>query len=359
MSKLDWSRKDLKDSDLLVKLYDVRRDSQYEVLDLSYNKLTSLPDLRTFRQFDNLKELYLQRNKISDIDFSLIPPTVRRLDLSHNELTSVGDWSCTKLKYLHVISNKITHVDWGNLPPALIWLDLKKNQLTTVGDLSQYTQLSVLSVAENCISHINWRNLPSALTQLDLCSNKLTKVGDVSQCTRLRKLNVGNNQINHTEWRNLPPALTRLDLRNNQLTTVEDVSQCTGLSELSVQNNEINEIDWRNLPPALTWLNLCNNKFTTVDLMHCTQLVWLDLSVNPGLHSILSLPNKHIDFVGSPNVKVLGRKCFHENTYKMLIGECRPYGWKLEQPPIEVLLQGLEAVLEYYKLESIRTTHTR
>ena len=248
---------------------------KYEKLNLSWNYLTSLPDLRTFRQFDNLKELNLQSNNLRDIDFSLIPPTVTRLDLSENKLTRVGSLiHCTELKYLFVSSNQLTDVD----------------------------------------------------------------------------------------WRNLPPALTELDFDSNQLTTVGDVSQCTRLSELWVQYNHITHIQWRNLPPALTWLDLGNNQLTTVDVIHCTQLERLDLSDNPSLHSIESLPNKHIDyFLISESVKVLGRKCFHENNYNMLREKfgSRWSGLKLEQPPVEVLLQGLEAVLEYYTEKSIRTTHTR
>ena len=227
MSKLYWSNKGLKDSDLLKKLYDVRNDLQYKVLNLFWNNLTSLPDLRTFRQFDNLKVLNLWDNNLRDIDFSLIPPTVTRLYLSENKLTRVG---------------------------SLI--------------------------------------------------------------------------------------------------------HCTELEYLSVSYNQLTDVDWRNLPPALTWLHLGNNQLTTVDLIHFTQLEWLDLRGNPTLHTIESLPNKHIDyFLISESVKVLGRKCFHENNYNRLRGMCRRL--ELEQPPVEVLLQGLEAVLEYYKEESIRTTHTR
>ena len=275
MSKLYWSEKGLKDSDLLKKLYDVRNDEKYEKLYLGWNNLTSLPDLRTFRQFDNLKELELWSNNLRDFDFSLIPPTV---------------------------------------------------------------------------------------TWLVLSMNNLTRVGSLRHCTELEYLSVSYNQLTDVDWRNLPPALTGLYLGNNQLTTVGDVSQCTRLSVLGVQRNHITHIEWRNLPPALTRLHLGNNQLTTVDLIHCTQLEWLDLRDNPTLHTIESLPNKHIDnFYISESVKVLGRKCFHENNYSVLKWKCESqyYGWKLEQPPVEVLLQGLEAVLEYYKEESIRTTHTR
>ena len=273
MDVLNWGDKGLKDSDVLKKLYDVRRDVKYETLYLSWNKLTSLPDLRTFRQFDNLKELNLWNNNLRDIDFSLISPTVTRLNLS---------------------------------------------------------------------------------------VNKLTRVGSLIHCTELEYLNVSVNQLTDVDWRNLPPALTRLYLYNNQLTTVGDVTKCTRLSVLRVDDNRITHIEWRNLPPSLTWLDLRNNQLTTVNLMYCTQLERLYLSYNPPLHSIESLPNKHIVYFDiSKSVKVLGRKCFHENNYNMLKWKCEKLKWKLEEPPTEVLLQGLEAVLEYYKEFTVRTTHTR
>ena len=272
MSKLDLSKKDLKDSDLLKKLHNVKNDIQYEELDLSYNNLTSLPDLRKFRQFDGLKVLNLWHNNVTHIDFSLIPPTVTKLNLSFNELNGIRDLSCcTELKYLDVSYNQITHVHWRNLPPALKRLDLGKNQLRTVGNCSHLTQLSVLSV--------------------------------------------GSNRINQIDWRNLPPALTRLDLYNNQL--------------------------------------------TAVDLFHCIRLERLDLDNNSTLHWIQSLPNRSFHFDINSSVRVLEEKCFHENTYGILKKKCKKIKWELEQPPVEVLLQGLEAVLEYYKEKPIRTTHSR
>ena len=271
MPVIDWSEKGLEDSDL-IKLYDVRNDAQYEKLYLSYNKLTSLPDLRTFGHFSSLKVLTLRDNNIKNIDFSLIPTT---------------------------------------------------------------------------------------LTELVLSGNKLTHVGGLSQYTELKDLYISSNQITYVDWRNLPPALTRLYLDKNQLTTVGDVRQCIRLSELYVDSNHINLIDWRNLPLALKRLRLDNNELTTVDVIHCTQLEYLDLSDNPTLHSIQSIPNTDFDFSIDSSVKVLGRKCFHENTCNMMQEKCEELKWKLEQPPVEVLFQGLEAVIEYYTEKSIKTTHTR
>ena len=272
MSELDWSGKGIGDCDLLKTLYDVRDDIHYEQLYLNYNKLTSIVDLRTYRQFENLKVLNLWHNNITDIDFNLIPSSVTWLDLSYNKLTHIGHLNhCTELKYLSLEYNQISNVDWKNLPIAMTWLHIENNQLTTVGN----------------------------------------------------------------------------------------VSHCAKLSVLSACSNHINNIDWKNLPPALTWLYLNNNQIATADVSHCTQLKWLHLEDNPTLHCILSLPNKDFGFSINSSVKVLGQKCFHEKTYNKLRYLCKELRWKLEEPPVEVLLQGLEAMLEYYKEKPVRTTQTR
>ena len=273
MASINWTYKRLGDADLLQKLRDVRDDAQYEELNLSYNKLKSVPDLRKYRQFHNLKVLNLGSNNIRDIDFSHIPPKVTELDISGNKLTAIGNCKkFTKLTHLYAYYNQIAVVDWRNLPPTLTWLYLNNNKLSSIGDCSQCTQLSVLSV----------------------------------------------------------------------------------------YRNEIQNVDWRNLPPALTWLHLYKNQLSTVgECNQCTQLQWFNLSDNPMLHSIQGLPDQDFDLDINSNVKVLGQKCFHQTTYHILKVKCQTLEWKLQQPPVEVLLQGLEVVKEYYSDKSIRTTHTR
>ena len=139
------------------------------------------------------------------------------------------------------------------------------------------------------------------------------------------------------------------------------MSHCSQLKELGLRRNKIKDVDWRSLPPTLTKLHLSSNELLTVgDCNHCAELSEIDLSGNPELHSIHALPDTEISlFIDSLSVTVLGRKCFHENTYNKLKTLCQALKWRLEQPPVEVMLQGLEAVLEYYTENSVRTTQTR
>ena len=317
MSRLNWSGQSIGDSGFAKKLNSLKDGIQYKELDLSHNALTSIPDLRKYRQFANLKVLDLSFNNIKYIDFNLIPSKVAKIDCSYNKLSSLGECiGFSELEYLHAHQNQITQLDWTNLPPALTQLYLYNNHLSSVGDCSQCTQLRELSLSYNQISKVDWGNLPPALTELDLSNNHLSTVGDCSQCTQLRKFSVGCNQITDVDWKNLPLALTELRFYNNQISIIGNCNQCS-------------------------------------------KLKWFSLRDNPTLQSIQGLPDKEFDFYTDSSVKELGRKCFHQNTYSMLKEMCKTLKWKLEQPPVEVMLQGLEAVLEYYKENSIRTTQTR
>ena len=90
MSKIVCSKKYVGDIGISRELESIGNNEKCEELDLSYNHLSSVPDLRKYRQFDNLKVLVLSGNHIRHIDVSLIPPTLTELNLFGNELTTIG-----------------------------------------------------------------------------------------------------------------------------------------------------------------------------------------------------------------------------------------------------------------------------
>ena len=218
----------------------------------------------------------------------------------------------------------------------------------------------MLNLRRNNISEIDWRNLSPALTELDLELNNLSSVGDITQCRELKVWNLNRNKIGEVDWRNLPPTLTRLHLHKNQLSTVGDMCHWKVLKVLHLSSNKISAMDGRNLPPTLTKLDLYDNQLSAIgDISHCTELLQLYLRGNPNFQSIHGLPNRNIYLMSGSNVKVLGQRCFHKHTYNMLKDMCKFLEWNLDQPPVEVLLQGLESVLDYFKDNLVRITQTR
>ena len=226
----------------------------------------------------------------------------------------------TALKELHLQSNQLTTLppQIGQLP-ALTELYLSENQLTTLPP--QIGQLT-------------------ALTVLHLMNNQLTTLPpEIGKLTELEEFVVQENQLT-----TLPPeigkltALTTLAVRDNLLTTLPpEIGKLTGLKELYLLNNRLTT-----LPPeighlsALCKLYLNNNRLTTLppQLGELTELKELYLFDN----RLTALPSE------------IGQLAALE----MLQLNNNP----LQEPPLTVCEQGVEAIQRYFSDRSSSGTQT-
>ncbi|SDD79802.1 C-terminal novel E3 ligase, LRR-interacting [Bradyrhizobium brasilense] len=149
------------------------------VLDVGFNRLTSLPDS--------------------------LPPSLQRLDLRGNELTSLPALP-TELRGLDASSNRLRNLPEEVLPAALQFLDLNHNQLVDLPEV-----------------------LPASLRLLYARNNQLTNLPEVLPA-RLRYLDVGENELTRLPEA-LPASLELLDASQNQLTSLpEDLLTRLGAS---------------------------------------------------------------------------------------------------------------------------------
>lgn len=99
--------------------------------------------------------------------------TIKELDLTHHNLTSIPDWlsECSSLKKLNLSFNKLSSLS-GNLPPSLIELICTNNKITEIQQLPP--NLRILWIDNNWLATIP-ANFPPNLNYLSIENNLFPK----------------------------------------------------------------------------------------------------------------------------------------------------------------------------------------
>ncbi|MDQ6993327.1 MAG: leucine-rich repeat-containing protein kinase family protein [Mariprofundus sp.] len=148
-----------------------------EILDLSGNRLSDLPD--AFSRFTQLHTLFLSNN-----NFHIVPTILA---------------TCPKLQLIGFKANHISELPENSLPKNLRWLILTDNQLTQLpASIGQHHRLQKLMLAGNRLS-----SLPM----------------EMAQCKNLELLRISANQLTELpEWLLQLPKLSWLAFAANPCT---------------------------------------------------------------------------------------------------------------------------------------------
>jgi hypothetical protein len=151
-----------------------------EVLDLSHNRLSRLPD--DFHRLQKLKILFLSYNQFEEL------PAVLGL--------------CPQLEMIGFKANRINRVAEGALPSQTRWLILTDNQIATLPEsMGQLSRLQKLALAGNRLE-----SLPASMADchslelVRLSANNLAMLPDwLLQLPRLSWLAFAGNSFSHVE----------------------------------------------------------------------------------------------------------------------------------------------------------------
>ncbi|KAL3853636.1 hypothetical protein ACJMK2_017166 [Sinanodonta woodiana] len=254
-----------------------------EKLNLEKNLLTDFPS--AVLSCPDLKELLLSRNKIKFATFDCCNASLRKLDLSRNEIKVLDEnigIQLFNLQELLLNNNRIVSLPETNLGlKELESLNISHNELTCIPEnfLRTCAKLKFLDASFN---HLD--SLPSEALALTLI--------------KLSKLNMRRNCLTEKEPFYIPkfilylPSLMSLDLSENNLMGLPSVSmwKSTLMRELLVSRNNISKL---NLEGAKAWtklekLNLSRNNLSELprEIGQLTYLSSLDISHNKQLSTL-------------------------------------------------------------------------
>ena len=277
--------------DALTKLTDV------EVLDLSDNELTKLPD--GLKNLNQLKTLLLSGNKLDELPGDVCQlKTLTTLDVAYNKIKTVPE-TISNLNHLTTLNlgfNELVELSKEVFKlKKLTTLDIRSNPIKTIPkEITNLNQLSTLWMANTM-----QRELPSFICQLkklanlDVSCNEMTRLPDnFSKLSQLRTLNLSTNRIEVLPQPIfLLTSLTTLDISFNRLKKIpKNIERLHQLTTLCLEWNDLFE-----LPEAigklekLTTLDVSHNRLVSLPgaISHLTHLKTLLLSCN----KLYLLPN--------------------------------------------------------------------
>ncbi|MBO4698622.1 hypothetical protein J5690_03305 [bacterium] len=160
-----------------------------QILQLDYNNIRNLPDLKGL---DSLAELRLAYNKLNNDDFSKLNKLeiIGFLDISFNGITKVPVLKNVKSLYeLYLVGNNITDLTGfadNESFPALRQLELQYNKIENAEPLRKREGLSRLSIYNNCIKDVSpleelqekGTHVSGINDQLDSCENTTITLGE-------------------------------------------------------------------------------------------------------------------------------------------------------------------------------------
>ena len=264
----------------------LRNAVRLKMLDLTDNNFTSLNSVFAEGvRYGSLREVYLSKNKLTNINALSRAPMMTYLSLSENGLTTAGTTAIANYPYLVYLSlahNKIDSVEHLKNLKNLKELRLQDNNLSNINDLRRLVNLQVLYLGHNQIQDIGFLN---SLTELEILYANDNRIFDISALTNLTKLeaiNVSNNKITSLSvLLNYRSTLTEVYAENNKATDFSFINGATGLRFLMLAGNATEMVQ----DNMTSWLS----GLTNLEVLTLSEIRLSDLSFLASMDKLVRL----------------------------------------------------------------------
>jgi internalin A len=307
-------------------------------LNLSKCNIQSIPQIVTRMSW--LQSLDLSTNRIHDLKPLAILENLKTLNLSSNNIIEVDHLNnLSALLLLNLSSNRIFHdtayIKLSNLDTLI----LSDNSLNALPDFAGLTSLRYLDISNNQLLNIKGISALVNLTRLDLSRNKIKKLEGIEGLIHLKDLTLESNEIESIEGLEMLTNLTALDLYKNKISFIGGLNNNKQLQELGLSNNRISTLENIKHLSELKKLYVAHNSITDIgELKKITTLKRIVLTGNK-ISDLFPLK----EFIES-DIPIKVTYSFDPNEEGIFVKD-NP----IQYPPIEVLVEGKDAVLRNFK----------
>lgn len=255
--KDDWLRQELIDvlGDDGSGEPDFSKADEITNLDLSDGYIR---DLNGLQYFDNLEELDIANNEITDLSPIFGLRNLKKLDASGQYLSNLGALaSLGELTELQLADNELTTLSSLKKLTKLERLDVSGNEILVFGTAGTLQNLQYLNVADNPMKEIDLSGLSDLvnLTELNISGCGLESLDGINT-EKLSVLNASNNKINSVDALAKAESLVSLDLSYNAIAEAEALKTYINLQQLSLEGNPLEGLDWMETLARLISVNL-------------------------------------------------------------------------------------------------------
>lgn len=244
---------------------------EVEIVDLSFNCFVKFQYDRFFLRHENLKQLYLNNNRLHSVQSTFSEPrimTLDTLDLSNNFIDYFSNYDL-QINHLNLRNNAIRRLTI--LHAAGMTLDVANNKLVHI--FAPRGTFKLLDMSFNKIEFLAFIELEEA-TVLDLSHNSIKgwTTADKSYSFESSEQSIsgeGTYQLQTAIRRLVGIRTDVLDLSFNEISSIRDLTHFKTVKNLNLQNNSLESISplqFVSTFPMAQHVNVINNPLTDVDV---------------------------------------------------------------------------------------------
>ena len=255
----------------------------------------NLDENTDFLNFPNLKFLDLFLNKYRS--FPHLPDTLQSLNLGFNSIKTISLHS-EQLTELRLSGNEITEFDEQCFFPNLVTLDMSMNRMIALPPLTSLApSLTKFNCSYNFLGSI--ASIPSSIVHLDLSHNLLETIS-FDNMMNLNTLDISFNNIKvlnelpqslehfngeHNKLEDSAPLklgkLNTLQINSNHFQQIPNFSE-SAINIFIMRNNNLTELKVEYLAPTIKRIDIVGNNISEIpdDLCKITKLQYLNVSFN-------------------------------------------------------------------------------